>query len=200
MYTYYIEVTWSSANTITVNQVIQSPSTNGPYQTQEGKQKTSSIFTHSNLLTNLEMWFFLSTKMGEITEGFENDLPTFQNVQFPTISINSPSMLGFPRNSFDSCISISHFNKISSKCTNPYFSKPTNPDFLSRHHNLTANLFYWIITRQNFKCNFAISNTCTTLWTNKNQNKISRSISSACFWQTPHLPIYDPSLCPGSLW
>ena len=26
------------------------------------------------------------------------------------------------------CISISHFDKISSKCTNPYFSQATNPD------------------------------------------------------------------------
>ena len=90
-------------------------------------------------------------------------------------------MLGFSaehsQNSFDSCISISHFDKISSKCTNPYFSKPTNPDFLSRHHNLTANLFYWIITRQNYKYNFEISNICTILFVlNKKQCKIKQCL------------------------
>ena len=140
-----------SGHTITLHQW-SIPDTRRKTENKFNLHPFQSTYKFGNVIFSLN-------KNGEISEGFENDLPTFQNVQFPTISINSPSMLGFPRNSFDSCISISHFNKISSKCTNPDFSKPTNPDFLSRHHNL----FYWIITRQNYKCNFAISNTCTTL-------------------------------------
>ena len=106
--------------------------TNGPHQTQEGKQKTSPP---PPILFSLKKYkIFIQQKhtfVREISEGFENDLRTLPNVLFSTISINSPSMLGLPsehsQHSFDSCISISLF-KISTDCTNPYFSKATNPD------------------------------------------------------------------------
>ena len=111
-----------------------------------GKQKTIHARSSPHQLQALGTISFDSTKsisfVGKISEGIENGLRSFPNVLLPTISINSSSMLGFPaehsQNSFDSCISISHF-KISPKCTNPYLPKPANPDckthFLSVHHN-----------------------------------------------------------------
>ena len=106
-----------------------------PY-TGKNRKQYMVIFklTCSSLIHTLDTISFKFNKnisfVGKISEGIENGLPSFANVLLPSISINSSSMLGFPvehsQNSFDSCISISH-SKISPKCTNPYFLKPTNP-------------------------------------------------------------------------
>ena len=121
----------------------QSGHTITPYQWSAAytgeNRKQYTLDLHLHLLQALGTISFDSTKsisfVGKISEGIENGLRSFPNVLLPTISINSSSMLGFPaehsQNSFDSCISISHF-KISPKCTNPYLPKPANPESTSQ--------------------------------------------------------------------